>query len=312
MAPARSRNWCFTVNADEATLIDWYSGFSHTAVVPEDDAAVKFFVIQPEEVSTLHVQGFIQFVQQKTLSAAKRLVGMGKLAPHLEAMMGTVDQAIEYCQKADSFVDREDMPRIMRGTPVTAGQRKDLETLASALVTKDMTVKDIAEANPAQFVRYHKGLQALADITSLPYAGGPKKVMVYYGPTGTGKTRKAFTQNPGAYFWGPEQKHWFQGYSAQDVCIMDEFRGQLPLGFMLRLTDRYPMIVETKGSSVQFVSSTVIICSPAHPRHWYTSLSNQEGKIDQLLRRIESIEWFGEGPEPDPTAQIDLPQFDGV
>lgn len=307
---ARTRNWCWTINGDEEQLIEWNNRFSGTAVQPEDQAKLRFYIYQPEEAGRLHIQGFAQFIDATRMSSAKRVIGMGLVSPHMEPMKGTVDEAIDYCQKEDTFAEHDQLVRVMRGTPVSTGQRKDLEQLAAAVVDRSMSVRDVAEQCPGQFVRFHRGLQALADLVSLPYSGGAKEVSVYYGPTGTGKTMKAFTDHPDAYFWGPEQNKWFQGYAGQDVCIMDEFRGQLPLGFILRLTDRYPMIVEMKGSSTQFVSSRIIFCSPAHPKHWYQSLNKSDGKIDQLLRRITEVKWFGDGPEPDPDEEVVLPQFD--
>lgn len=131
-----------------------------------------------------------------------------------------------------------------------------------------------------------------------------KTVKVYYGPTGTGKTRTACEENPDFYMWVDEQNSWFHGYSGQEVCVMDGFRGQLPVDTLLRLVDVYPTEVPVKGAaSIPFTSKTVILCSPVHPKLWYPSLGTADGKMDQLMRRISEVRWFGEGPEPDPDAE---------
>lgn len=57
------------------------------------------------------------------------------------------------------------------------------------------------------------------------------------------------------------------------------------------------------AASIPFTSKTVILCSPVHPKLWYPSLGTADGKMDQLMRRISEVRWFGEGPEPDPDAE---------
>lgn len=267
-------------------------------VYPQDGAKIRYLVLQPETAERLHLQGFVQFLERQRLPGAKRQLHSEVRCPHLETRRGTAVEAADYCKKEDSYTQDEELPRTERGDLQTAGRRVDLEDLAQAISERTSSLQDIASEAPAQFVRYHRGLSALADIVRQPYAQGEKNVKVYYGPTGTGKTRKAFEDNPDAYFWGPEQGKWFQGYSGQETTILDEYRGQLPFGFLLRLTDRYPMKIEFKDSSTEFVSPNIIICSPVHPLLWYPSLAASDGKMDQLMRRVSSCTWFGEGPEP--------------
>lgn len=68
---------------------------------------------------------------------------------------------------------------------------------------------------------------------------------------------------------------------------MEEFRGQLPLGFMLSLTDRYDCKVQYKGGMVDFAATRIAITSPVHPSQWYRQETLAEGdKLEQLLRRV--------------------------
>ena len=311
--PNGSRNWVFTVNGDEPTLTAWYCSMVDRGEsdLEMKSCGIRAIAFQPEKASSLHIQGFVQFEEQKSMSAAKRQLFPEIVCPHLEPMKGTVDQALAYVSKDDTYEETALMSRQMFGTFKSAGQRRDLEELAEAVVSGEMTVSEIARDSPAQFVRYHGGLQALAHITQTPYSGGPKEIVVLYGPTGCGKTRRAFEENPGAYFWGPEMGKWWPLYQGQKVTIMDEFRGQLPLGYILRLFDRYPMQVECKGGNVHFVSEKILVCSPTHPRLWYESLQEKEGLLDQLMRRISKIEWMGEGDPPELRLASNLlfPQF---
>ena len=47
----------------------------------------------------------------------------------------------------------------------------------------------------------------------------------------------------------PRTKFW-DGYRNQENVVIDEFRGAIDIAHILRWFDRYPVIVEVKGSSV--------------------------------------------------------------
>lgn len=70
-----------------------------------------------------------------------------------------------------------------------------------------------------------------------------------------------------------------------NVVIIDEFRGDIDVSHLLRWLDRYPVIVEIKGSSLPLVAERIYITSNLHPLAWYPNLDplTQEA----LLRRLE-------------------------
>lgn len=71
--------------------------------------------------------------------------------------------------------------------------------------------------------------------------------------------------------------------------VIDEFRGDIDIAHMLRWLDRYPVLVEIKGSSVVLVAETIWITSNIHPAHWYPAI-DQETR-DALLRRLDITEF---------------------
>lgn len=75
---------------------------------------------------------------------------------------------------------------------------------------------------------------------------------------------------------------WWDGYSGQSTVIIDEFYCWLGLDFVLRLLDRYPFAVETKGGSVQFTSKRVVFTSNAPSTEWYATVRHR----DSLFRRL--------------------------
>lgn len=111
-----------------------------------------------------------------------------------------------------------------------------------------------------------------------------REVFVFWGRTGTGKSQRAWNEaGVQAYSKDPRSK-WFCGYRGQVHVVMDEFRGAIDISHLLRWTDRYPLSVETKGSSRPFLGSKIWITSNLDPRSWYPDLDSDT--LDALLRRL--------------------------
>lgn len=111
---------------------------------------------------------------------------------------------------------------------------------------------------------------------------------VYWGPTGTGKSHRAWEEaGPDAYPKNARTKFW-DGYRGQENAVMDEFRGAIDVGNLLTWLDRYPVSVEIKGSSTPLCVERVWICSNLHPNEWYPGLDGFT--LDALLRRLDITE----------------------
>lgn len=66
-----------------------------------------------------------------------------------------------------------------------------------------------------------------------------REVVVYWGTTGTGKSRRAWDEATfDAYPKDPRTKFWC-GYRGQAHVVLDEFRGGIDIAHMLRWLDRY-------------------------------------------------------------------------
>lgn len=115
-----------------------------------------------------------------------------------------------------------------------------------------------------------------------------RTIFVFWGKTGVGKSRRAWDEaSLEAYPKDPRTKFW-DGYQGQTNVVIDEFRGGVDIGHVLRWFDRYPVIVEVKGSSVPLKATTIWITSNLHPRFWYPELDVET--TDALLRRLEITE----------------------
>lgn len=113
-------------------------------------------------------------------------------------------------------------------------------------------------------------------------------MVVYYGPTGSGKSRRAWEEaGEDAYAKDPRSKFWC-GYRGQENVIIDEFRGGIDISHILRWTDRYPVTVETKGASCPLRATNLWFTSNLHPESWYPELDLATQSA--LLRRMQVVE----------------------
>lgn len=284
------RNWCFTwnnPNVDNDALKALLSA----------DESVRYAVFQLEtgENGTDHFQGYIEFAKVRKLGGLKKLLPLA----HWEARKGTRDQARDYCMKKDT----QKSPPVELGDFSKGGQgaRADLVS-AMSLVKQGKTDLQIAESVPSVWLRYSRGLREYKRLCTPPRTS-KSWTRVFYGPTGTGKSRKAFEEYPDAYF--KPRSEWWDGYEGQATVILDDYTGWLPYSFLLNLLDRYPLLVPFKGGYSQMVATTIIITTNFRPEEWYSDKVRHPNA--PLLRRIDEIVEFKEGTAHVDRLDLDVP-----
>ncbi len=128
--------------------------------------------------------------------------------------------------------------------------------------------EDIADNEFDLWVRYYRAFEKYICMKTKP-RNFPVDVHVLQGPTGTGKSKWALDTYPGAYW--KQRSQWWCGYCGHETVILDEFYGWLQFDVLLRVCDRYPLLVESKGGQIQFVAKTIVITSNQLPSSWYKS-----------------------------------------
>lgn len=141
---------------------------------------------------------------------------------------------------------------------------------------------------PAIRVQSYRTLRSIAADYAKPI-GIERICHVFWGRTGTGKSRRAWSEaGIDAYPKDPRTKFWC-GYRDQKAVVIDEFRGGIDIGHLLRWLDRYPVVVEIKGSSTVLVAETIWITSNISPEAWYPGL---DGETYSALKRRLNIVHF--------------------
>lgn len=272
----QSKYWCFTEHYaadDQVQMPALLNTF-------KDEEKVSYYIIGKETCPTTgrkHLQGYFEWVSSIRFTTLKLVLPK---EIHLERRIGSAEQNRAYCSKEGDFFE---VGSISNPSP---GKRNDLLALHNSLKS-GASLTTISDEHFPSFIRYPKAIQAWMMLHSPPRNWVPE-VIVIWGVTGSGKTRKCFEADPTLWTW-PGGGLWFDGYQGEDTVLFDDFRGSdFKVGYLLRLLDRYPMKVPIKGGFVNWKPRKIYITSNLAPSEWYpgAAVRSQEA----LMRRLTSIE----------------------
>lgn len=274
MSTLQSRSFCFTWNNPEG-LIDF-----------DEFPYARYLVFQLEmgESGTPHFQGYIEFNRATRGTVLQRVMD----GVHLEVRQGTREQARDYCKKEEGRL--EGPWEFGQWSEGGTGARNDLAQLKQA-IDSGASRLEVWEEHFKSAIKYHRGMEIYRQLKYRP-RDWEMQVELFYGDTGTGKSRRAREENPVAY-WNQGSK-WFDLYDGEEVIVLDEFLGWLPFNFLLRLCDRYPLLIESKGGQLQCQARKIVITSNKRPEHWYSS-EKVAPHLPAFWRRLSKLVWFQEG-----------------
>lgn len=284
---SKYRNFCFTINNPTEN--------EQNTILPTVQCEYTAYKSEIGENGTRHIQGLICFKGPKTFIGCRNKLG-GRA--HVENMRGTITEALEYVQKEET-TDRSEgaTPFTERGTrPAGAGcgqgSRTDLEGVYREIELGTRT-REIISKFPSEYIKFHKGIQACISALQ-PVRKWITKVFWYYGPTGTGKSKEVYEkmyEDEDNWYTKMGSNKWWDGYEGEENVIIDDYRRDLcTFSQLLRLCDRYPMKVECKGSSVQFLAKSIYITTSKNPRETWEGRCEED--IAQLNRRITEVKHF--------------------
>jgi len=175
------------------------------------------------------------------------------------------------------------------GEAAQPGRRRDLEAIKEA-VAQGKGMRAIIEDVASNF----QALRGAELVLKYIEKGRDFKPVVkwYHGSTGSGKTRTAIAELEGAWVSAKNLK-WWDGYDAHENVVIDDFRKDFcTFHELLRIFDRYPYRVETKGGSRQLLAKVIVVTCPWSPIVLYGNRSVED--VGQLTRRIDEIKLFGD------------------
>lgn len=255
----------------------WLLTIPHHGYTPYRPASVCYIRGQLErgdDTGYLHWQLLAIFSSQQRLAAVKRVFGD---SCHAEPSRSAA---------ADEYVWKEDTR--VAGTQFELGSKpfrrnSDFDWANVKQLAKEGRLDELPDE---LFIKHYRTFRTIAADYSQP-VGIVRRVVVFWGPTGVGKSRRAWEQaGMGAYPKDPNTKFW-DGYRAHKDVVLDEFRGLINISNLLRWFDRYPVLVEIKGSSTVLLAENIYVTSNLDPRDWYPDID--EPTKAALLRRLEIV-----------------------
>lgn len=268
----RSRNFVFTLN-------------NYT---PEDEEKLQAvecrFIHYGREVApttgTPHLQGYLCFDQQRTLSVLKKKVHP---TAYFAPMNGSFESNYKYCSKSDPEGYKRGDPPMSQAAKGEAGAQdydKYIELAKEGRVDELPGRIKFLHYRAVQY-HYERGLE------ERKYYGPQLRPLWLYGATGTGKSQYVRRKYPEAYV--KTCNHWWQNYKGQEVIHLEDFdQQQKALIYHLKIwADHGPPVaidIKNGGNDARFL--LFIVTSNYHPEQIWTA----DEDLLPILRRFEIVE----------------------
>lgn len=279
---SRCRNWCLTLNN---YTLEEKSELLSKLNEGVQASTIQYYVIGMEvgAAGTPHLQGYVQFCSTKRLPTVKNILNNQRMHLESQSKHSTAMQAAVYCKKDGDFVEE--------GTLKEKCQRTDLMKIKEK-IDQGITYAELWDQEFKTMVQYRKAFGEYIALKRSSIAREMPIVLIFFGTTGTGKTRRAFEINPNST-WVYPGKGWFDGYCGQEVAVFDEFDGSdLEFSLWKRLCDRYQMQVPVKGGYVPWYPKVIVFTSNVNPDNWWLvgvdKVNLPNGHAEQRDRRVSA------------------------
>jgi len=240
---------------------------------------------------TPHLQGVVFFVRQLRVNIVNRTYFDNRASL---TRCDKAEAAISYCTRekngdgtpkraplSEEIVDAGPWTYGNRDFVCEAGSHKrklaelpaDLPSLIDAVHNGEIPVESFGHHQRFLLARDMYGLQRTWQT----------KVLILWGPSGTGKSTLAEHLWPKAYYAQKEHgtsrsqgKLWFDGYDRHDVVIIDDYHYTLSLTQFKELVSKNGHHVPCKGSKVPFLAKLLVILSNDGPDVWWPNQTGTE------------------------------------
>lgn len=257
---SKARAFVFTLNNHQLDEIDPIKKLNTDYQIIGDEVG---------ESGTPHLQGYLHFSSSVSFKTIQKAIPRA----HIEVAKGSASSNRTYCSKEKVLHEA--------GTIPTQGKRTDIDAVKEQLADTGLMRDVVLIAKSTQSIAIAKEILTYHERKR----DHEPNIIWNWGPTGCGKSHNARHGHPDPYYCGNSAK-WWQGYDAHEYVVIDDFRASfITYNELLRLTDKYPFIIEYKGGSRQFLAETIVITCPYHPLKVFDTIEDKK----QLLRRISQI-----------------------
>lgn len=230
------------------------------------------------ESGTPHLQGYCQL--EKKISF-KKLAGM--FPWHIESVKGTPVQASAYCKKEGNFKEFGALSDPKGGSKLASEKWEAILGLA-----QEGQMEAIQREHPGEYIRHLSNLHRVR-VEAMTSNSKVKKCYWLFGKPGTGKSRFANDYcKDDVYFKNPNK--WWDNFKGERHVIIDDLgKEHSVLGYHIkRWSDRYPVLCESKGSSLYPDYDVMFITSNYRVEEVFADTEMQLA----IKRRFKVIEVF--------------------
>lgn len=287
----------FTLNVDDEHTL-WESDFTALCEIG-DDNRVRGMIFQEEIGGNTERQHYQGFIRMKNAWSRQDMINLfHTYTSHRRTSFRKSDfpsEAVEYCRKGETRLSPEgtwefgdlDFPQ---------GKRSDLLQIKEKISEPGWKHADLYNCHFSSSVRYMNGIEKAAFyLAKAQQKERDVRVHWLWGKAGSGKSRTAragLTIND--YYACPAPQGgriWWDGMEGENVLIIEEFnQNTMSIEELLRILDRYPLMLPVKGAHTWANWTKVYITSQFHYSTVYPFAS--EDQCAALRRRITSETHF--------------------
>lgn len=270
--PPRGRGWPFT---------DFNTTAGRDAPPIYENIKTNYTIAGYEicpETKKVHWQGYLYCSEAHTWSAMKKLFPN---TVHFEWPAKGPLANMRYCSKEGHFFQTGKLPRM--------GERTDITDMYD-LVKGGADDYEVMTTMPTQFVKYYKAIDRVRlTIDRHEHKHwSPVKVVVFWGPSDTMKSRRVRKLDPDVVMIPHKEKVqlWFDGYQGHKSILFEEFYGtSFSFEEFLNICDGYKFNVAIKGGFAWKRWDTVYFTSNKHPKDWF----GERSLTREFIRRFDKI-----------------------
>lgn len=294
---SQSRKWNLTINNPETV------GLSHEVIVEKLKLFCPRYYCLADEIATTGTPHTHIFLLADSPIRFSTLKGRFPLA-HIEKALGSAQENRAYIRKEGKWANSDKAETSIEGSfqewgemPTPKAEKAPVMAEVIEAIKDGKTTAEIIEDNPALAFKVQQINTLRQTLLSEQYMKENRNVEVtyIYGATGAGKTRGIFVRHSPMDVcritnYGSKRGINFDGYSAQDVLVFEEFSSQIPIEDMLSYLDIYPVYLPARYSDRVACFSTVYITSnlPLEQQYVMEQMERPE-TWKAFLRRISKV-----------------------
>lgn len=250
----------------------------------------KYMIYQIEkapDTGTLHAQTYLEWKKSICILELKNVCGLK--TSHIEPRFGPRKDAREYCMKVESRNSEDEWGEIGEWVENIQGQRQDILNLVEDL-KEGISDLEIVLNHAHLMARYTNGVNTMKQIIEETKAIQiiNREIIWIWGKSDTGKSHRVTEQYPHVCMIEYDGK-FFNGYREHEVvCFDDIVKDHIEPRVFLRITDKYPVPINIKGTNRPWKAKKIFFTSNYPPDAIFEDVDGTE-TFKAIMRRITKI-----------------------